>query len=681
MACESIEQELKALRDELAIARDGFEMLPDHKKPLVQANIDRIEGEIAREEANLADCLADAAPPAGGNTLLALGFVGTVEVDTKNTSRVWFGLTESKDKPDWVKIGSVRAWFTLNLEAADRPFYLAELALIMEAMREGQHVEVGHGGAVTTLEKWDPNDSFEVKAIRLARGADAHHGLRSRTVPDTSIVATPLPDGRVSYTLGPADWADRRIPDIRRPGHTVQVAEDRVIDVIILGDGFTAQSQFTTVLVDWLAKFQSIDVYATFAGCLRIRALYTPSVEPASSSRGSFYGCLMTSGGRALTDERDADGDGENEDYDWWSADDADGRRFRQRFWAGVDTFAIATQRRYPLDLDVGADSQAINNDSLRGRYRNLVVSMLVRSSIAAPPGVDVDPSGFVREVPRPAPDDDRFVGVAFGASEIHEFSHAFGLLGDEYINERGATSSRTNPTTASVFTLSNLVYSGTPRTEPPGAYETPTVDETPWLHLSPGGWQTRTAGGQNPPPLLGWLWVGGSSQHRVWHSEYRCLMNGGHENFTFTQDADEDPTAGTDNAYDPKTDQGAGLRDEDRLCLWCQELVTLRILEKTDQLLESNDPADVTTQGIVWYDRWVNGLRDNYYALFGVARQIADTEARYAATFPGRAGEPLWRSDLYSVPTAATVAASTPTVPPLSDDETFLLSVLTALP
>ena len=502
---------------------------------------------------------------------------------------------------------------------------------------------------------------------------------------DTSIVATPLPDGRVSYTLGEPNWAGRRIPDIRRPGETVQIADDRMIDVVILGDGFTTQSQFTTALGAWLTEFSAIDVYATFAGCLRIRALYTPSAQPASSSRDSFYGCLMTSGGGALTDERDTDGDGEPEEYDWWIADDADGQRFRERFWAGVDTFDIATERRYPLDLDVGADSQAISNRSLRGRYRNLVVSMLVQSSVVATPGnpsgLDPDPSGFVREVPRPAPDDDHFVGVAFGAAEIHEFSHAFGLLGDEYINERGATSSRTNPTTASIFTLSNLVYSGTPKSEASVDYETPTIDETPWLHLSPGGWQTRTAGGQNPPPLLGWLWVGGSSQHRVWHSEYRCLMNGGHENFEFTQVADDDSTAGADQAYDPATDRGADLRDGDRLCLWCQELVTLRILEKTDQFLESGDPVDVTTQGIVWYDRWVHRLRANYYALFDVARQIADNEARYATIFPGRAGEPLWRSDLYAVPTAASVAASTSTVPPLSDDEAFVLTVLAALP
>ncbi|MDF2731841.1 MAG: hypothetical protein K0S92_466, partial [Desertimonas sp.] len=33
MACETIEQDLAALREELAEAQADFEMLPDHKKP------------------------------------------------------------------------------------------------------------------------------------------------------------------------------------------------------------------------------------------------------------------------------------------------------------------------------------------------------------------------------------------------------------------------------------------------------------------------------------------------------------------------------------------------------------------------------------------------------------------------------------------------------------------------
>ena len=160
----------------------------------------------------------------------------------------------------------------------------------------------------------------------------------------------------------------------------------------------------------------------------------------------------------------------------------------------------------------------------------------------------------------------------------------------------------------------------------------------------------------QNPSPLVGWLWIGGGVHHGVWHSEYRCLMNGGHDNFPFTQNASQDPTDRQPTA--PTADEtSAGLRDNDRLCLWCQELVTLRILEKTDQLLKAAT-RDVTAQGIVWYTGGSTGSDANYYALFDVARQIADNEARYAASFPGPSGEPLWQSDLYSVPTAAAVGS-----------------------
>lgn len=30
------------------------------------------------------------------------GFVGTIEVETRSVSRIWFGLTESKDSANWL---------------------------------------------------------------------------------------------------------------------------------------------------------------------------------------------------------------------------------------------------------------------------------------------------------------------------------------------------------------------------------------------------------------------------------------------------------------------------------------------------------------------------------------------------------------------------------------------------
>jgi hypothetical protein len=97
-----------------------------------------------------------------------VGFVGTVEVETVDTARLWLSLTQSKDANDWIKIGAVRAWFTTNLEAADRPFFLAQIPLIIEAMRSGLQVQVSHGGAAS-FEKSQPNDSFEVNGIRILR--------------------------------------------------------------------------------------------------------------------------------------------------------------------------------------------------------------------------------------------------------------------------------------------------------------------------------------------------------------------------------------------------------------------------------------------------------------------------------------------------------------------------------
>ena len=96
-----------------------------------------------------------------------VGFVGTVEIETRDVARVWFSLTASKESADWIKIGPVRAWFTTNLEAADRPSFMAQLPLLMEALRSGLQVEVSHTDA--TFDKNEANDAFEVDGIRILR--------------------------------------------------------------------------------------------------------------------------------------------------------------------------------------------------------------------------------------------------------------------------------------------------------------------------------------------------------------------------------------------------------------------------------------------------------------------------------------------------------------------------------
>ncbi len=96
------------------------------------------------------------------------GYVGTIEVETRGTARIWFGLTGIKNDDDWVKIGGKRAWFTLTLEASDRPMYMAELSLIKDAMRDDLHIQVTHGGAASFRYR-ATGDSFEVTGVRILR--------------------------------------------------------------------------------------------------------------------------------------------------------------------------------------------------------------------------------------------------------------------------------------------------------------------------------------------------------------------------------------------------------------------------------------------------------------------------------------------------------------------------------
>lgn len=96
------------------------------------------------------------------------GYAGTIEVETRGTARIWFGLTGNNNDDDWVKIAGKRAWFTLNLEASDRPMYMAELSLIKDAMRDGLQIQVTHEGAAH-FHKRTPGDAYEVSGVRILR--------------------------------------------------------------------------------------------------------------------------------------------------------------------------------------------------------------------------------------------------------------------------------------------------------------------------------------------------------------------------------------------------------------------------------------------------------------------------------------------------------------------------------
>jgi hypothetical protein len=214
-------------------------------------------------------------------------------------------------------------------------------------------------------------------------------------------------------------------------------------------------------------------------------------------------------------------------------------------------------------------------------------------------------------------------VNVGFGSNSLHEFGHAFAYLEDEYISKRGSAASRHNPSTPSVFNLSNLTFDTR-------------LDHVPWLHLSPWGRTPRQAAGVSPSPIVGWLWRGGEHDELVWHSEYQCLMNGKHENYAYTPVAANDPTANPPtpcSRFDVDGPAGSDLRwhKPPTYCLWCQEIVVIRILEKTGQLATPHDDDSIDHRGRAWYQNWVAEGRAGYWTTFDMAARIADREELYA--------------------------------------------------
>lgn len=97
-----------------------------------------------------------------------VGFVGTVKVETVDTSRIWFSLTDGPTGDDWIHIGARRAWFTMNLEDVDRAAHLAQLTLLMEALRSGCQVKADHGGSAS-FHYNEAGDAFEVTGLRMLR--------------------------------------------------------------------------------------------------------------------------------------------------------------------------------------------------------------------------------------------------------------------------------------------------------------------------------------------------------------------------------------------------------------------------------------------------------------------------------------------------------------------------------
>jgi hypothetical protein len=397
----------------------------------------------------------------------------------------------------------------------------------------------------------------------------------------------------------------RFIPNIETGGIET-ISGDEIIDVVIIGDGYTCSSPSSCEDTDFFNDaqtwydnlFDSVDgirPYSLYRRAFRVHAVFEPSDDHASADRESYFRIKVSCDPDADDPSRACSIDPDSN----WQRDgtDTDNIVFRDRLFqaiADVDTFTSGSLNltKYPDDLG--------DFDNFEGVYRNLVVVFLVRGYRDIAKTVVGHLSGFADKIESMTGDPPDKVRVAFGRGWEHEFGHAFAFLKDEYIgnDKRGTTSSGTNPAPSerSIFNLSNLTYSNA-------------RCDLLWPHIAPGGRYNP-----NVRSLIGNLFKGGWNEHGVWHSEYQCLINGGHHNYLCDND---DPDS---DYYD--------LRDNKHYCFWCEEIVAIRILEKARQI-GTETPS--VAMGKTWFQRWEDTLRDAYYTHFDIPSLIKEKDACYA--------------------------------------------------
>lgn len=431
-------------------------------------------------------------------------------------------------------------------------------------------------------------------------------------------IATQIDD---DYRSGGA----RSIPDLGSTTGTVTLQDSELIDVIILGDGFRSSDQplfeaEVAELYEELFGFglPGIDPYPAFMDAFRVWSVFTESGDYVDETAGGTYYGLKVNCESDDPDNVRGLNDPTND------ADDTVSAPLRSGIETAIGEIAF-NNSSYPSDLNttVPGDEAPILHNELAGMYRRMVVVMLVQAQCGTG-SVELDTVfAFTRRiiVTDPASGELRWLNVSFGERRLHEFGHAFAYLEDEYIEPRGSWPGghpdwpdRSNPDPAdrSVFLLSNLTYSND-------------RCDLLWPHLAPGSTY-------NPDPrsYIGNLFVGGEQEQGVWHSEYKCLMNGQHKNYR----CDISDTAPNVNLRDLDPPAGVG-----HLCFWCQELTALRILEKTGELDRLMDvPGDLNFQGEAWYTGWVDTYRDNYHRRFDTASRIRVKDRCYR----GETGTPV---------------------------------------
>ncbi len=229
-------------------------------------------------------------------------------------------------------------------------------------------------------------------------------------------------------------------------------------------------------------------------------------------------------------------------------------------------------------DLPVASDFSFV-----RGA-RNIVAYMHVLDPRLGRAGL----SGITRTVTNPRTAAQR-ISLAIALGRAHEFTHAFSLVTDEYIETMNTNPTPNDRTTTSAG-ITNVVAS-------------PSCGTLPWRHLLRG-----TTINPGTDQLVGAF----GTAAQGYHPELKCLMNGTHENATVF--------GGNGN-----------LRTSDRMCNFCRELTAFRLYERTSILADS----------AVSLGTWTSTYRAPFFAKYGfkvpvpVPQQSSDGQAWWQPCAP----------------------------------------------
>jgi len=429
----------------------------------------------------------------------------------------------------------------------DPPRHLAAIAGRAEVGLEWELVEGAESYEVLWSTERDPRPSSgeRIEGVQpgfvhreLEAGVEVHYRIVARSAAESST-----PSRKVSATPGGAYGLWRlgtgRIVDCAEGG-VVDVPIERRIHTVVCAEGYLeeelAAGVFDRDVESWEQNVFTLWPYDELREAFVVWTLAIPSPEHVSATSpqeaDTAFLVPLTADGRGIHSSVPLGGD------------------TAERVWGALADFPFPPEEFYPR----GGRTSLI--------AKNLLVALLVLDPARGRSGL----SGRSRRLENPRDSAER-ISTAIANDRVHELSHALARLNDEYLDhaqENGADLQR-KPNSS---TISNVV-------------KDPSEELLPWRHL--------LAGGEINPDVEGL--VGAFGDPRIgYHSEFKCLMNGTHDNADFYG--------------------GRGNLRVRRFCNFCRELMFLRVYERVG-ILDNTRRSFAT-----WTDRY----RGPFYERYGFA-------------------------------------------------------------